>query len=1039
MASPAFDLVVLNPVNVTVSVVMNGATSTNLASIGHPYYDESAGAINYKVRTAHEEITNYANWAAYYRNRTAATKTAAALAFNDVINSTPPPPVIPKVTFTTIQYTGGTSPDLPVPADYSSAFLNRIYSYTANFSTPLRTALRAVGEKFKTNSGGNYIKYACQRSAVIMFTDGLWNDSWTGVGNIDGSTIGNLPDYGDWGPDGKRDKSKWANFKTVYGGGSLGGDSGASTNWPNPIRDHKSASNTLADIALYYWKTRLGGFITNEVVPTNRDPAVWPHLNFYGMGFGVKGTLPSNDQAATLANMKDGTGGSFVWPAPAGNFTTTVDDLWHASINGFGRYVAATSPDEFRAGLKSILAEILNLGGANSGVGFTRTDLTVGAQYTYTPSFSPGWGGDIVKKSIDNLGQEHSIIGQKSAADSLAELLTPTPPPPPGVLPWRDRRQVFTTVWSGGKIGSGLATPVPFAASGAFGGSSQIATLGTTAALRANAIAYLRGDRSNEGDGLGKFRIRGTGPLGDIVDAAPVAVTTPFCDAAGIKCSYDESLNPGYQQFYQDKKNRDPMVYVAANDGMLHAFDGNLKEQWAYIPSDLFRPHNKAGIVNLTFQESNPDTPFYHYHYVNATPRILDVFSSTDNKWKTVLVGGLGKGGTSYYALDVTDAGALALEDATASSKVKWEFTDDNMGYTYGRAILVKTRAESWGYKSDNDPDGKWVAILPSGYNNGSGNGQPKSGDGRGYLFFVDLDTGALLHKVSTPDGFGSGSEPLGIAYIGGYVEDYRNQLVTAIYAGDQQGNFWRFNLEDTDHNNWKAERMAIIKNGSSTPYVTTEPWVQLAKRDNHGDWERWVFVGTGGFRNDDDLTATIPLNTFYAFRDGTRGYADTFIDKLRNDLASVTGVNSVAAADKDNLDNNGWYEDVGVGYHLDVRPMAAYGRVVYAANKFVGGLPGGYVGPEPCSSAVFLGRVYARDIISTNTIFASGYVEFPEGVADITLVKKKKSGSDELAIAVTGKGGGGIDPNIPSLIGSDGEGVATGVPVITSIRYISD
>jgi type IV pilus assembly protein PilY1 len=1081
--TPAFDLVVFDLSNTSspkINIVQNGVASTGLTQISHSYYDAVTGTMKTKVRSAKDEVTNYANWAAYYRNRVSATKTSASVAFADAVpdgaggagcNPTPPR-VFPRVGFTTISprssapYTQTVSVDDFCSNTKREDFTNKLLAYTALSDTPLRETLKDIGDQFVNDSNNKLVKYACQRSNVIMFTDGLWNGANLGMtANYDGVTLATaLPvlDLGNPLTSTPPTPAAGTMVYSTYGGGPL---PAIGQHWPDPIRDYKntSATNiTLADLALYYWMTPLGGASkdnsvpepkpliknTRSVAPTARDPATWPHLNFYGMGFGVRGTLPLSDQTATLSQMGSGVSPKiYTWPKPAANDITTVDDLWHASINGFGMFVAAQSTEEFSTGLKKILAEILNTGGASSGVGFTSTNLTVGDQYTYTPSFAPGWNGNIIKKKIDNIGQEQTD-NQMSAAINLIDLLKPTGTPPN--MPWKDVRQVFTTVWSGGSVGAGTGAAVPFTASDLSG--AMLGTLGATLVQQTNVIAYLRGDRSNEGDALGKFRVRGVGPLGDIVNAKPVAVTKPYCDVIKNKqldCSYDEALNPGYQQFYWDQEKRGTMVYAAANDGMLHAFDGDLKEKWAYIPSDLFRPQNQAGVVNLTYQEGDLNTPFKHYYYVDATPRVLDVdFESRGlgddgnlvlpRRWRTVLVGGLGKGGTSYYALNVTDAGALATQAATASSKAMWEFTDGNMGYTYGRAILIKTKATDWGYKSDNDPGGKWVAILPSGYNNGFGNGQLKHGDGKGYLFFVDVDTGVLLHTVSTPDGFGSPDTPLGIVAIGGYIENPLNQLTTAIYAGDQQGNLWRFRLEDTNKDNWKAERMAILrdKNGNKQ-WVTTEPWQYLDENNN-----RWVFVGTGGFRNDDDLTSITPTNTFYAFRDGIKGGADTFTDRSRNDLAPVSGVNPIADNDKGKLENNGWYEDMDTHFHLDVNPTASFGIVVYAANKFVGGLPagqGGNAGMDPCTSAMFTGRIYARYIQRTEPIYKEkGYVEDDDGFADVEIILRGAPGSEEIAIAATSRTGKGLRPPLTLLKGSGGGNVSR-VPVRTSLRYINN
>ncbi|MDR2710660.1 MAG: hypothetical protein LBB65_04935, partial [Burkholderiales bacterium] len=1052
-STPAFDLVVFDlstPSNPKLNVIIKGAVSTisGAQKIDHSYYDATTGTTQHIYRTASEEVTNYANWAAYYRNRVSATKTAASIAFTQAIpdQADCSNPLPPRVAFNTISPLSGTN---TAPAGYVTinnfcgttnreGFTNKLLVAGASTNTPLRQALNAIGNAFVNNNGtaaNRPVAYTCQRSNEIMFTDGMWNDpapTGTASGNWDGTTLSTtLPALKLANPTATPPTLAIPAAGTAvygsYGGGPL---PAAGQNWPNPIRDYKGAATTLADLALYYWMTPLGGSAadpydssvliknTRKVSVTARDPATWPHLNFYGMGFGVRGTLPSSNQTATLSRMGDGTNGTYVWPNPgAGGNAASVDDLWHASVNGFGSYVSAQSTQDFSTGLKKILTDILNLGGANAGVAFNNVDLAVaGDKYTYTPSFGSGWGGDIEMKNIGNDGIESAIVPTpKTAAQKLAELLTASTTYP---TPWYSPRQIFTTKWSGGGVGNGTATPVPFTQAGI--SAQMLSTLSETAtdptiaaALQANVIAYLRGDRSREGDTTGKFRVRlGTGPLGDIVDASPVVVSAPSCDSSG--CSYDETLNPGYKAFYQANSNRSTMVYAAANDGMLHAFDGtlagDLKEKWAYMPSDIFRPREQAGIVNLIHQESDIDWPFRHYFYVNATPRVMDVCTVTKcasaSQWKTVLIGGLGKGGTSYYALDVTNANAAADEGTTATQKVMWEFTDDNMGYTYGRAIIAKTRAADWGYKTDGDPDGKWVAILPSGYNNGAGDKQAKygagtGGDGKGYLYFVDVITGKLLHKIPTPDapnnGGASPSTPLGIVSIAGYVEDFHNQLVTAVYGADQQGNLWRFNLESSNFADWdkNVTRMAILQDKNNAyQHVTTEPWVQLVT-DEFGDDKRWVFVGTGGFRNNDELTAVSPRNTFYAFRDGNKSTVDDpagslFTDRKARDnnsncgatgsdpcgLEPVTGVYNMYSSSNPppkRQTDNGWYEDMDDGYQIDVNPTAAFGVVAYAANKFTGGLTAGDFAGDPCSSAVYTGRLYARDIYFGGTVFKGG------------------------------------------------------------------
>ena len=171
--------------------------------------------------------------------------------------------------------------------------------------------------------------------------------------------------------------------------------------------------------------------------------------------------------------------------------------------------------------------------------------------------------------------------------------------------------------------------------------------------------------------------------------------------------------DPGYDTFKSSttgRGSRKKMVYQAANDGMLHAFDALTgAEEWAYIPALVLPALN-----NLTRVSG-----FTHKYYVDATPAFGDVdFGRTGGTigtadWRTILVGGLGKGGRGYYALDISTADASDTETGIAS-KVLWEFPNSatastaNIGFSYSRPIIVKTKAQGW------------VVLVASGYNNGT-------------------------------------------------------------------------------------------------------------------------------------------------------------------------------------------------------------------------------------------------------------------------------------------------------------------------------
>ena len=103
--------------------------------------------------------------------------------------------------------------------------------------------------------------------------------------------------------------------------------------------------------------------------------------------------------------------------------------------------------------------------------------------------------------------------------------------------------------------------------------------------------------------------------------------------------------------FQCGNKSRRTQIYVGANDGMLHAFDEDLNERWAFVPPsvlpklrDMLGEYSSPGKgVNLTVHST-----------LMALLSVKDIYIHATKEWKTVLVGGLGYGGKSYYVLDIT-------------------------------------------------------------------------------------------------------------------------------------------------------------------------------------------------------------------------------------------------------------------------------------------------------------------------------------------------------------------------------------------------
>lgn len=535
---------------------------------------------------------------------------------------------------------------------------------------------------------------------------------------------------------------------------------------------------------------------------------------------------------------------------------------------------------------------------------------------------------------------------------------------------WSTRRKVITFSGSGG---------VPFRLSSLSAGQRSA----LDSPLRAGddseqVVSYLRGDRRYEVGSTDTtvsnvnkvYRPRRTQQgagrlLGDIVGSKLVPVPAP-------NFPYSDAANPGYSLFKNNTtySGRRTVVYAGANDGMLHAFDGSAssvsgggRELFAYIPSGVYEGPTGTPAVNGLAALVNPTRQ--HRFYVNATPHYADVdfrntryaateTRPTDPNWRTILIGGLGKGGRSYYALDITDTEAMVGENETdLSRRVLWEFTDPDMGFSFGEPIVTKTKKYGW------------TVIFTSGYNNT---------DGRGYFFLVNPRTGELLEKISTETGTPTGQA--GLATAKAAIPDYSDNTADAVYAGDLLGNFWRLDLTGTDvsvpyHLNPTGQAgvtapvpFAVLTDSQGRRQPVTSRAIIESPR---GSSERMVTVGTGRFLDESD-TNDGQQQSYYAFKDGfAAGFNTTANSGVtfpieRSSLAANTdtlvGVNVAA-------NQLGWYIDFPVVTINSEPPVNRGYRVIGDSDAFEGLVAFAAVVPvssDPCAPSGN-SRVYVTDL----------------------------------------------------------------------------
>ncbi|MDP9601823.1 UNVERIFIED_ORG: type IV pilus assembly protein PilY1 [Variovorax paradoxus] len=831
----------------------------------------TAGYTKYAARTdcagttctGVEEMTNYANWWAYYRTRMQMTKTAVSLAFKDLSTSY-------RLSYMSIN--NGTGSDFLDMADNTleangqkNKWYSKLVAAKPGSTTPLKKALSTAGRyyankvtKINDVKATDPMQYACQRNYTLLSTDGYWNEDTVPV-DINGNTIGDV--------DGK-----------------------AGVDRPN--FDGNATASTLADIAQYFYTTDIrstafnntNGILGSDVA--NDKTSTGPQrMTTFTIGLGVSGYMQyqADYKEATSGDYYDvlkgttadsthcrwQTSGPCNWPEPKNNTQTAVDDLWHAAVNGGGAYYSAGDPNALKSGINKFLVNVDAQNSAGAAVTPSTANVTSTDNFLFDSSFwSVQWFGELARYTIN---PDTGIPGTVPdwAQSGTAVTSSTTPPSPLLDKAAYASRKIYTHNGNGGLINftwDSLTTDQK--------SYFKVATIGTSLSQMCsdadncipdaqkkdsttegidtgfggvNLVNFLRGDRRNEDGSGGKYYFKRTHVLGDIVGS----------QAAYVKKSTFKYSDLDYAKFKADNETRQGMVYVGANDGMLHAFNAdNGTESWAYIPSMLLPKLYKLADKNYG---SN------HTYFVNGSPQQGEAYF--DDKWHTLLVGGLAAGGRGYYALDVTDP---------AAPKVLWEFTSDtsksapyirdaDLGYSYGIPIITKLS------------DGTWAVLVTSGYNNVS------PGNGGGHLWVLNAKTGAIIKKISTGAGSatavvaGSGCTeapcPSGLSRISAWMDNVNiNNTVTQVYGGDLFGNVWRFDLSKLKASGGDAtvQLLATLQGPTNKPQPISS-WIELG----YANSSHIVYVGTGRYLGLQDINNK-EVQTIYAIKDPLTGSSST-------------------------------------------------------------------------------------------------------------------------------------------------------------------
>lgn len=747
-------------------------------------YDQKGVRLKRADGTLVDGKQNFANWYSFYKTRALATVSAAGVAFYNLSSD---------VRFTWQSLIHCTNLDISSSSsnrgsrcgvnkfqNYSSLHKAKFYDWLYNETrfndaqgTPLRSAMVRSGEFLKgskawvkdpaTNSGTSY---ACRPSYNIVMTDGSWNGdgSLTQPANHDDNPR-NLPD-------------------------------GKGYAQQKPYAD--SATTTLADYAFHYWSTDLStgtSGLANEVpayIPyknvsnpeaeywdPRNNPATWQSMSNFIMGLGLTTSLGNTTigipwEGSTHAGQgyKALLAGDASWPAAGDSDQNKVHDLWHAALNSRGEFYSVDSPEAMVQAFKDILDRIADRksSAAMPGTSSSLEAETEGADerlasYSYQSSFdnTEGWTGDIKKVKK----YRKYMLNPDTQKVEFVDVVEP------GwnakdMLPAAANRKIMIA----DSTGSNLQDFKESNAGGPTENTSLAALLdidpetGSSDGLWKERIKYIRGDKSNEGDGATNFRRR-TSVLGDFLASQPVIVSgARYLEGFANRLEQTGTVaNTAYSTFMESIKDRKERLYIGGNDGMLHVFETEFgKETFAFIPTTVF-----PKLKELTYKK------YSHQYYVDGTPVVADVYDGV--KWRTILVGTLRAGGKGLFALDITDPDAVELlwelDESTFPETTTNNEYSVKPGYSFPQPTVARLH------------NGQWAVVTGNGY---EGKG---ASTGKAALYIINAVTGKMIKSLEvesalkTPNGL---STPRLADYDSDGVADYA-------YAGDLHGNLWRFDL----------------------------------------------------------------------------------------------------------------------------------------------------------------------------------------------------------------------------------------------------
>jgi len=647
-------------------------------------------------------------------------------------------------------------------------------------------------------------------------------------------------------------------------------------------------------------------------------------------------------------------------------FAADNDMLSDAASYGQGKYYQATDSTGLNAVLSSALSDITSKAGSGGAGTVSGTTTSSGSSFYQTTYDPRDWRGTIKSFGFTSTGTVNTSTALWNTDTTIVPGATA-----PTYQSWNTASNAAVTL-----------------AYGNFSAAQQ-ATLSQGLPTGITGIDLVEWSKGTNKTGLKSRSVL----LGDIINS-PLVLASPT-----DKTASDLSGDTSYTSYLTTKAaNMNASLVVNANDGFVNVINSaNGTRRYGYMPSSVL-PSLRL-IADPTYING-----VSHKFLVDGQVGVYD--AQFNSAWKTLVIGGTGAGGKTFYALQLFDASAgnvmRALWEVSGPTTANTANVFNDLGYAYARPEVARLA------------DGRWAAFISNGYGSNSGVAA---------LYVLDVRDGSLIKKIVID----SSETTNGLSSVKLKVNS--QNVVQAAYGGDLRGRLWKFDLSASAPDSWgvafSSKPLFTTAGGASQP-ITAQPL--LADNSLGG---KQIFVGTGKFNETADKTNK-DLQAFYSVWDADGGSGQLTVSSLQPQ--AITGSFSGSSGQLLTTTQNdttypgekGWYlplvyNNVLTGERVINQASIVLGRIVFTTASVDT--------TDPCASFgtgklveldAFSGKMLNYAVIDSNTdgvvnssdTISSGVI-FTGGIPTLNAIINAGTGklttdSSGTITVVVEKGGGG-------------------------------